>query len=64
MAYTYNVTDALEVKIKQGNKIIDTVGPWDSREGAEQWAQAVCDKYNAPEYANTPYPNDLEALNA
>lgn len=59
MAYTYTLTDDNAVKIKSGNKIIDTVGPFDSSKGAEAWGAAVCEKYNAPEYAETPYPGEL-----
>lgn len=59
MAYTHNVTadNAVEI-LKDGNKV-DTVGPWDSFVGANDWGAAVCDKYNAPEYASVDYPNEL-----
>ncbi len=59
MAYTYNVTsdNACEV-LKDGVKV-DTVGPWDSAEGAQIWGESVCNKYNSAEYAGVDYPNDL-----
>lgn len=62
MTYTYNVTKKNECQILLNGKIVDTVGPWaeDDPEGPAIWGAAVCEKYNAPEYANTPYPNQLE----
>ena len=59
MKYTYQITleNAVEL-FKDGSKV-DTVGPWDSKDGAESWAKAVCDKYNAPEYVAVDYPNEL-----
>jgi hypothetical protein len=59
MALNYTITDDYKVVIKSGNKKIDEVGAFDSAEGAELWASAVCDKYNTPEYADVTYPNEL-----
>lgn len=58
MAYTYNVTNdnACEV-LKDGVKV-DTVGPWDSAEGAQVWGAAICEKYNSADYADIDYPNE------
>lgn len=61
MTYTHKVTDNKETQIFLNNELVDTVGPWDSTEGADQWGAAICEKYNAPEYVNTPYPQQLEA---
>lgn len=58
MAYTFKVTKKNECQILLDGEIVDTVGPWGD-DGAAAWGQAVCDKYNAPEYADTPYPNEL-----
>jgi hypothetical protein len=59
MALSYTVTDDFKVIIKSGNKKIDEVGAFDSEEGAHIWGTAVCEKYNAPEYAEIEYPNSL-----
>ena len=59
MALSYSVTDDFKVIIKSGAKKIDEVGAFDSAEGAELWGAAVVAKYNAPEYADVEYPNDL-----
>jgi len=59
MALSYSVTEDYKVIIKSGSETIDTVGPWDSAEGAQIWGEAVCDKYNSAEYAGVDYPNDL-----
>jgi hypothetical protein len=63
MALSYTVTDDYRVILKSGNKKIDEVGAFDSEEGAHSWGSAVCDKYNAPEYADVEYPNDLPQSN-
>lgn len=63
MTLSYTVTDDLKVIIKSGNKKIDEVGAWDSLEGAHLWGAAICEKYNAPEYADVEYPNDLPEAN-
>lgn len=60
MALSYSVTNENLVIIKSGTKKVDEVGPWDSAEGADAWGKAVCEKYNAPEYAGVDYPNDLQ----
>ena len=59
MALNYSVTDDFKVIIKDGTKKIDEVGAFDSAEGANQWGEAVCEKYNSAEYAAVEYPNDL-----
>ena len=59
MAYTYNVTSDNTCEVLKDGIKVDTVGPWDSADGAQIWGAAVCEKYNAPEYANVEYPNDL-----
>lgn len=59
MAFTYSVTEDFKVILKSGNKKIDEVGAFDSEEGAHIWGSGVCEKYNAPEYADVKYPNDL-----
>jgi hypothetical protein len=58
MTYTYNITNdnACEV-LKDGVKV-DTVGPFDSADGANIWGAAVCEKYNSPEYAEVEYPGE------
>lgn len=61
MALSYSVTDDFKVIVKSGNKKIDEVGAFDSEESAHIWGTAVCEKYNAPEYADVEYPNDLPA---
>jgi hypothetical protein len=43
--------------LKDGIKV-DTVGPWDSADGAQIWGAAVCEKYNSEEYSGIDYPND------
>jgi len=63
MALSYTVTDDYKVILKSGNETIDTVGPWDSAEGAQIWGEAVCDKYNSAEYAGVDYPNSLPEEN-
>ena len=59
MTYSFNITADNAVEIIKDGTTIDTVGPFDSSNGAGDWARAVCDKYNAPEYASVDYPNDL-----
>ena len=63
MAFSYTVTDDFKVILKSGNKKIDEVGAFDSEEGAHIWGAAVCEKYNAPEYVDVEYPNDLPEAN-
>jgi len=64
MALSYTVTDDFKVILKSGNKKIDEVGAFDSEEGAHIWGTAVCEKYNAPEYADVEYPKDLPQADA
>lgn len=59
MTLSYTVTDDFKVILKSDNKKIDEVGAFDSEEGAHIWGAAVCEKYNAPEYAEVEYPNSL-----
>lgn len=58
MTYTHNITidNACEV-LKDGVKV-DTVGPFDSADGANIWGAAVCEKYNSLEYAEVEYPGE------
>jgi hypothetical protein len=58
MTLSFEVKDGFAI-IKKGNKKIDTVGAWETDIEAELWAEAVCAKYNSPEYAEIDYPNDL-----
>jgi len=62
MTLNYTITDDFKVIIKKGAKKIDEVGAFDSAEGAQLWASQVCDKYNAPEYADVEYPNQLPKI--
>jgi hypothetical protein len=62
MTLNYTVTDDFKVIIKKGTKKIDEVGAFDSAAGAELWGSQVCIKYNAPEYADIDYPNELPDL--
>ena len=62
MTLNYTITDDFKVIIKKGAKKIDEVGAFDSAEGAELWGSQVCDKYNAAEYADVEYPNDLPEI--
>ncbi len=64
MAISYTVTDDFKVIIKSGTKKIDEVGAFDSEEGAHIRGAAVCEKYNAPEYAEVEYPNSLPKSDA
>lgn len=59
MTYTFTTTTDNAVEILKDGTSVDTVGPFDSQDGASLWGQAVCDKYNAPEYAGVDYPNEL-----
>lgn len=61
MTLNYSVTEDFKVIVKDGTKKIDEVGAFDSAEGADQWAAAVCEKYNSPEYAAVKYPNEISA---
>jgi hypothetical protein len=59
MAYAYTITEDNKCEILKDKVKVDTVGPWDSAEGAQLWGEAVCAKYNSAEYAGVNYPNDL-----
>ena len=61
MTLTFSVDKDNKVIIKNGTKKVDEVGAFDSAEGADAWGKAVCEKYNAPEYAKVDYPNELES---
>ncbi len=63
MAYTFTVKDNKTI-VKNGSKIIDTVGAWETEAEAEAWGLAICEKYNSAEYADVEYPNDLFDLPA
>jgi hypothetical protein len=58
MTLSYEVKDGFAI-IKNDSKKIDKVGAWETDAEAEVWAEAVCAKYNSPEYAEVEYPNDL-----
>ena len=58
MALSFTVKDNKTI-VKNGTKIIDEVGPWETEAEAEAWGLVICEKYNAPEYADVEYPNDL-----
>ena len=46
--YTYEVTeDPAMAKIFYDGKIIDNVGPWESVEAAQLWAESFVNKSNA-----------------
>jgi hypothetical protein len=45
--------------LKNGSKNIDEVGPWETEAEAEAWGVSICEKYNAPEYADVAYPDEL-----
>lgn len=59
MTLSYKVNKDNAVILSDGTDTVDTVGPFDSAEGANIWGTAVCEKYNSAEYADTPYPNEL-----
>jgi len=61
MTLSYEIKDGFAI-IKKGSKKIDTVGAWLTDAEAEQWAQAVCNKYNASEYKDVEYPNQLPEI--
>ena len=42
----YTIDKDLKVILKEGSKVIDTVGAFESAESAEYWAKEVCAKYN------------------
>lgn len=47
MTYTYEITQEFKAIVKdQDGNIIDTLGPWQSYEGAEQWASEFVDGLN------------------
>lgn len=58
MIYIYTVTTENACEVYKDGVKVDTVGPFDSAEGAEIWGKAVCEKYNSAEYAGVDYPNE------
>lgn len=56
--YTYTANNDGTCDIKLDGAKISTVGPWVTKEEAASWGEAVCAKYNSPEYADTPYPGE------
>ena len=58
MAYTHNTTVDNTVEILKDGSKVDTVGPFDSFVGANDWGTAVCEKYNSAEYVGVDYPNE------
>jgi hypothetical protein len=58
MALSFTVKDGLAI-LKNGTKIVDQVGPWETDQEAGAWAKAVCDKYNSEEYSDVKYPDEL-----
>ena len=44
--FTYTLDKDLVVHLSKDGAEIDQVGPWDSADGANAWATAVCAKYN------------------
>lgn len=59
MAYTHKANTNKTCDIKLDGTVIDTVGPWETKAEADAWGAAVVAKYNSPEYAECPYPNEL-----
>lgn len=57
--YSFNITSDNAVEVLKDGAVVDTVGPWDSADGASSWGQAVVDKYNSAEYAAVDYPSEL-----
>lgn len=45
--FTYEITDESIAKIFYDGKVIDVVGPWDSRESALTWAESYVNMRNA-----------------
>lgn len=39
--YSSKVTEDLIVEIKRDDEIINEVGPWDTEDGAKEWAAAI-----------------------
>ena len=58
MGYTYIVTTESICELYKDDIKIDSVGPWDSADGANSWGAAVCAKYNSLEYAEIAYPGE------
>lgn len=42
----YTIDKDFKVILKQGTKVIDIVGAFESAESGQIWADAVCAKYN------------------
>jgi hypothetical protein len=56
MAYKFEISDDLKVIVKQGNKKIDEVGPFDMLSSAEYWSGEMQKKYD--ENATFVYPGE------
>lgn len=57
---TFEIDKDNVLTILKDNVPVDVYTPWDTYEGAAQWAQTICDKYN-----NDPslkYPSVLESI--
>jgi hypothetical protein len=52
LTYTVNENNVLSI-LKDGN-VVDVYTPWDTKEGAEAWAEMICAKYN--DNPDLPYP--------
>lgn len=61
MTLKFTVKDNKTI-LQNGSKIIDTVGAWETEAEAEAWGLAICAKYNALEYVDIEYPNELPEL--
>lgn len=59
MKYTHTVNDNI-VEIFKNNSLVDSIGPFDSYEGADSCGSTICAKYNSPEYDTIDYPNDID----
>lgn len=63
MVYIFNVTEDFKVIVKQGNKKIDEVGAFESKESAEYWAGEMQKKYDEnPTFVYPDEEPDAETL--
>lgn len=45
--YTYTITEEPPIaRIFYNEKVVDVVGPWDTRESAETWAESYTNRLN------------------
>lgn len=59
---TYKIDQNNVITIFKDGVATDVHTAWDSQEGAKQWAQSICDKYNDdPSLEYPPQPIDLNA---